>query len=169
MSEIDWELRPYEASDEAAVEALLRTSFDSPAEAELVVQLRKDGDAEIELVADSDGTILGHVMLSKMTAPERALGLGPVATSDEHRGTGIASTLIESSLALATANDWLSVFLLGDPAFYERFGFSVEDAAAFTGSFAGPYLQVTFLDEEEGPRKGDVAYAKAFGRFETEA
>ncbi|NNU17000.1 N-acetyltransferase [Parvularcula sp. ZS-1/3] len=167
MSEIDWELRPYEASDEAAVDALLRASFDSPAEAELVVQLRKDSDAEIELVADSEGEILGYVILSRMIAPERALGLGPVATTEPHRGTGIASTLIESGLALATANDWLSVFLLGDPAFYERFGFSVDDADAFQGAFAGPYLQVAFLDEEEGPRKGEVTYAKAFARFES--
>jgi putative acetyltransferase len=165
VSEFDWELRDTLPSDTDAIDRLLRACFDSDVEAELVKELRRDGDAAIELVAESDAGIVGYVMLSRMRAPDRALGLGPVATGAEHRGAGVGSSLIESALALATADDWQSVFLLGDPAFYGRFGFDVDDAATYEGAFAGPYLQVTFLDEE-APRSGRADYARAFSRFE---
>ena len=117
MSELDWEIRPYEASDAQAVRTLLEASFETAVEAKLTEELRADGDAEIELVADSSEGVLGHIILSRMTSPERSLGLGPVATSPDFRKQGIAASLIESALALATANDWTTVFLLGSPAF----------------------------------------------------
>lgn len=165
MADIDWEIRPAEPRDHGAIRALLSASFDSPAEADLTDALRAAGDVEIELVADTGDEIIGHIVLSRMISPQSALGLGPVATAAPCRGSGVASSLIESGLALASANDWRLVFLLGDAAFYERYGFSVADAEAFTSPYAGPHWQVTFLDED-APRSGNAVYAEAFKRFE---
>jgi putative acetyltransferase len=164
MSDLDWEVRSYEAADAEAVRRLNLARFESSAEADLTEKLRAGGHAEIELVADADGKIVGHVMLSRMMVPEKALGLGPVATAKDHENEGVASSLIESALALATAHDWQMVFLLGDPAFYERFGFSVEDAARFKSAYDGPYWQVSFLDED-APRSGKAEYAAPFGEI----
>jgi putative acetyltransferase len=163
--EPDWEIRPCEPSDTGAIRELLLNRFGSSSEADLVEELRHGGHAEVELVASSEGRLLGYVLLSRMEEPEGALGLGPVATAPGMEGRGIASSLIESSLALATANDWQLVFLLGDHKFYERFGFSVEDAASFASPYAGPHWQVTFLDDE-APRSGIAAYAPPFAKFE---
>ena len=165
-SELDWEVRPYEEGDASSVRTLLTEAFETAAEAELAEALRADGDAEVEMVAEADGQVIGYIVLSPMSAPERALGLGPVATRPNYEGHGVASSLIETGLAIATANGFTTVFLLGDPAFYERFGFSVDDAAKFSSAYAGPYWQVTFLDDEEAPKSGEASYAPAFKRFE---
>jgi len=165
VSDIDWEIRPYEESDASAVRALLVASFETATEADLAEALRADGDAEIELVADHEGEVLGYIILSPMQSPERSLGLGPVATSPNHRKQGIAASLIESGLGLATANDLTTVFLLGNPQFYEQFGFSVDAAAAFSSPYNGEFWQMATLDEEEAPTTGKADYAKAFSRF----
>ena len=166
MSELDWEIRPYEASDAQAVRTLLEASFETAVEAKLTEELRADGDAEIELVADSSEGVLGHIILSRMTSPDRALGLGPVATSPDFRKQGVAASLIESALALATANDWTTVFLLGSPDFYAQFGFSSEKAAAFESAYDAPHWQMTVLDEDEAPTSGKAIYAAAFQRLD---
>jgi len=165
-SELDWEVRPYEEEDVASVRTLLQDAFKRDVEADLAEGLRDDGDAAIELVAAAADTIVGYIILSPMTSPDKSLGLGPVAVAPAHERLGIASSLIESSLALATAEDFTSVFLLGSPKFYERFGFSSEDASQFSSVYNAPYWQVTFLDEEKAPKSGDAIYAPAFRRFE---
>ena len=165
MMEIDWEVRPFEAEDAAEVRALLESSFETPLEADLAEALRADGDAEIEWVADSAEGVIGYIILSKMTAPVHALGLGPIATHTDYRKQGVAASLIESSLALATANGWTNVFLLGDPKFYGQFGFSSEKAAAFESAYPAPYWQVSVLDEDEAPTSGKAIYAGAFQRL----
>ena len=165
MTDIDWEVRPFEPEDAGDVRALLEASFESPLEADLAEALRTDGDAEIEWVADSAEGVIGYIILSKMTKPERALGLGPIATHTDHRKQGVAASLIETSLALATANGWTNVFLLGSPKFYGQFGFSSEKAAAFESAYPAPYWQVSVLDEDEAPTSGKAIYADAFGRL----
>ncbi|MCQ8184224.1 GNAT family N-acetyltransferase [Parvularcula maris] len=164
MSELDWEVRSFEPADTESVRSLLLERFETPAEADLTEKLRTGGHAEIELVADASGRIVGHIILSLMQSPARALGLGPVATAKGFEGQGIASSLIESSLALATAHDFQLAFLLGDPGFYERFGFSVDDATRFKSAYDGPYWQVAFLDED-APKSGKAEYAAPFGEL----
>jgi putative acetyltransferase len=161
---LDWEIRAYEASDDMQVRKLLEAAFETDLESRLVDALRAEGSAVIELVAEWEGTIIGYVMLSRMTTPRGALGLGPVATAANARRQGVASSLIESGLALDTADDWHTVFVLGDLDYYERFGF--ERAERFTSPYQGPHWGVTFLDEDVAPKKGAADYASAFEMFE---
>lgn len=162
MSALDWEVRAVAEDDRGAVRDLLVDAFGAAEEADLVDALRRDGDAEIELLAETEGRIIGYLMLSAMRRPERALGLGPVATAEPCRRQGVARSLIESGLALGAAGDWTMVFLLGDPAFYSQFGFATEPAQAFPSAYSGPYWQLAFLDEEAAPKSGDAEYARAF-------
>lgn len=165
MSEIDWEIRPYEESDGNDVTDLLIVSFETDAEANLVKRLRRDGDAVIELVAESEETILGYVMLSAMKRPEGTLGLAPVATEYKYWRQGIASTLIDSALALAAANDWKAVFVLGDLTFYERFGFSAEAAVPFESPYAGEHFGLALLNDDVTLDGYRANYADAFSRL----
>lgn len=79
-------------------------------------------------------------MFSRMQAPRGSLGLGPVAVLSAHRRRGVAASLIRKGLAQSKADGWAAVFVLGDPAYYGRFGFSPTLAAGFTSTYAGPHL-----------------------------
>ena len=125
--------------------------------------LRRDGDAEISLVAVEGDTVIGHILLSGMIAPVRALGLAPVSVTPSHQGGGVGSRLIRDSLKLAKTRGWEAVFLLGEPGYYLRFGFRADIAEAFTSPYAGPYFMALELVEGVlSGNGGDVAYARAF-------
>ncbi|GGY53083.1 GNAT family N-acetyltransferase [Parvularcula lutaonensis] len=163
--EIDWEIRPYEAGDAEAVRALLTEAFPSDAEARLVEELRKGGDTEIEFLADANGEIIGHVLLSRMKEPERTLALAPVATAEAFRRQGIAASLIESALAQALANDWRGVFVLGDLSYYERFGFDAAEAEVFDSPYAGEHFALVHLDDDEPVKGKKAVHADAFSQI----
>jgi len=128
-----------------------------------VAQLRKDGDAVISLIAVEGGNVVGHVMFSRMSAPFRALGLAPVSVDPHWRNQGISARLIEEGLKQAKATGWEGIFVVGDPAYYQRFGFSANAAEGFESPYAGPYLMVLALNEDGLPsRSGRIDYAPAF-------
>lgn len=161
-------VRDEQAADIDAIRTLVETAFRRPEEAWLVDQLRADGDVVYSLVAVDDDRVVGYIAFSPMTAPFLALGLGPVAILPECQGTGIGRRLIETGLARATRDGWQAVFLLGDPNFYQRFGFSIELAAGFTTPYAGPHWMVLPLGGEPLPTLiGVVEYAPAFARVES--
>jgi putative acetyltransferase len=148
---------------EPAIRRLHLAAFPTPAEADLVDSLRRDGDIAISLVAFERNRVLGHVLFSRMTAPLRALGLAPVAVDAERRGEGVANRLITEALAQARNDAWEAVFVLGDPHYYARFGFSAEAAACFETPYAGPYFLALALDGRDlSAHAGSLDYAPAF-------
>jgi putative acetyltransferase len=160
-------IRDETAADADAIREVVDAAFPGPAEARLVDLLRADGDLVYSLVAVEDDRVVGHVAFSPMAAPFRALGLGPIAVRPDRQRRGIARRLIEAGLARATADGWQAVFLLGNPAFYERFGFSVALAAGFSSPYVGPHFMVRPLGDEPLPTlAGRVEYALAFGRLD---
>ena len=157
------EIRTEAFADLDAIRAVVKDAFPTPVEAQLVDRLRDDGSIFLSLVALSDGAVVGHVVFSRMRAPAGALGLGPVAVSSSHRRIGIAAQLIEAGLARAKAEGWKSVFVLGNPAYYTRFGFRPELAAGFLSPYAGPHLMG--LELQPGAlavRAGELRYPEAF-------
>lgn len=156
-------IRPEEPEDQAAVRAVLLRCFPGPGEAHLVDQLRARGDAEIMLVGEEGGEPVAFVALSRMRAPFKALGLAPVAVLPEHRNHGIAAELILRALADARQAGWEGVFLLGDPDYYTRFGFTVAAARDFQSPYAGPHFMALALQGDQLPAtSGAVEYAPAF-------
>lgn len=156
-------IRPETSSDIAAIRLVVEAAFARPAEAALVDALRAAGDLTLSLVAVDGDDIVGHVALSRMNAPFRALGLGPVAVWPARQRGGIGGELIRDGLARAAAEDWQGVFVLGDPAYYGRFGFDAAMARDFQSPYAGPYLMARSLFADDLPvRSGRVEYAPAF-------
>jgi putative acetyltransferase len=156
-------IRLAQPADRTAIDIILLRAFPGPEEAELVVRLEADGDIVISLVAEVEGTVCGTVIFSVMSAPFRALGLGPVAVLPEYQRQGIAAALIHEGIELARVEGWDGVFVLGDPEFYQRFGFLAETAAPFENAYAGPYLMAQSLLEGPLPAtSGRVDYAPAF-------
>jgi putative acetyltransferase len=163
---IDMLIRDEEAADITAIREVVETAFRQQLEARLVDQLRADGDGVISLVAVDDGKVVGHVLFSRMTAPFRALGLAPVSVAPDRQRSGVGSQLIRAGLERAADRGWNAVFVLGDPEFYQRFGFSVTGASGFTSPYAGPYLMVLALNGELPAKTGKIDYAPAFAAFE---
>ncbi len=99
-------------------------------EQDFVNQLRSSGNyiPELALVAEENGKLIGHIMLTKTYISNNGnsletLLLAPVSVALEYRGRGIGSHLIKESFRLAKEQGYTSVVLVGDPAYYRRFGF----------------------------------------------
>lgn len=152
-----------ETSDQAAgIRTLLVEAFPTPVEADLVERLRDGGHAEIGFAAIEGNRVVGYILLSRMSAPMKALGLGPVAVSAGKRRLGIGRSLIEAGLERARRAGWEAVFVLGEPDYYTRFGFAVDEAAGYETPYAGAYFMIASLTGNALPRHGRVDYAPPF-------
>lgn len=148
---------------EGAIRALLLAAFPTAVEADLVARLRHDGDIVIEMAAGEGERVIGYVAFSRMSAPMKAVGLGPVAVLPARQRRGIGSALIREGLARAQAQGLEAAFVLGEPAYYRRFGFDAEAASGFASPYAGPYFMALALaDGGLAVRSGRVDYAPAF-------
>ncbi|MDQ8023566.1 MAG: N-acetyltransferase [Moraxellaceae bacterium] len=125
------EIRNETAADQAAVHALHLAAFSTPAEAKLVDLLRAQAQPLVSLVAaDADG-IAGHILFSPMRTagpvdgPQALLmGLAPLAVAPSRQGGGIGSALVCAGLHACSKLGVAAVAVLGDPAYYRRFGFA---------------------------------------------
>jgi len=159
VSEI--EIRSERPGDIAGIRAVVLAAFPTDGEADLVDCLRADGSAVFSLVAVRNGTIVGHVMLSKMASPPDGLGLAPVAVLSDFRRQGIAARLIEEALSRARAGGWKAAFVLGSD-YYRRFGFEPSFAAGYASRYSGPHLQGLALQSGVTAGRGPLDYARAF-------
>lgn len=127
-------MRPARSEDHAAIDALLRATFPTPAEAALVRALRADGHMEVELVMPWPAGLVGYLALSRMRAPDGWLALAPVAVAPAWQGKRLGSRMVAGALRLMAIKG-VTVVVLGKPSFYARAGFSQERAAGLTSPY----------------------------------
>ena len=156
--------------DIAAVGNVVRAAFASDQEADLVDVLRRDGDLLLSLVAEDAGRLVGHVGFSRLWIAQACrrvpgVSLAPLSVSSDHRRRGVAAVLVEKGHVHLRAAGETIVFVLGNPAYYGRFNYSVGAAAAFDCVYAGPYFQALAL-ADHAPKAGAIAYAAAFYRLQ---
>jgi putative acetyltransferase len=93
----------------------------------LIVEALRAADAlELSLVAESDGEVVGHIAFSAAAIGGSSTGwflLGPVAVQPARQGEGIGRALVETGLEALRSRGARGCVLVGDPAFYGRFGF----------------------------------------------
>ncbi len=114
--------------DAHAIRDVHRAAFDGddPVEARLVDALRADPGRlpHLSLVGVRDGEVVGHVVATRARVGDvAALGVGPLGVLPAMQGRGVGSALMYTLLGAAQALDETVVGLLGDPAYYGRFGF----------------------------------------------
>ncbi len=81
----------------------------------------------------------------------------------EHRRRGVGAALIGKGVELAEKRGWEAVFVLGEPGYYDRFGFSAQLARGFMSPYAGEYFMVLPLGGPDLPASsGRAIYADAF-------
>ena len=143
--------------------ALLSAAFPGGREAQLVAARRAEKAMVMELVEEADGKICAYAAFSAMRAPARALGLGPVATAAPARGRGLATALVRDGLERLSGSSWRGVFVLGEPGFYGRLGFSTDAAGPFETRY--PRTHMMARDLAPGSLAGltdRILYAAAF-------
>lgn len=164
-------IRPATGGDVAAIDALLRRSFPAPDEALLVQRLCIDGDMVLTLVADDEetGALAGMVAFSRMDArvndqPVATVALAPVAVEAAYRRQGVAEALIAAGHQHLSDAGYLLSFVLGDPAYYGRFGYAADLARGFASPYAGDYLMALALQDGKVPcgARGPASHAGAF-------
>ena len=120
-------VRAERPTDYTAIAAVTEAAFGKPREARMVEAIRaSDGFVpELSLVADDDGVIVGHIMLSYVSFEDgrRLLELGPMSVRPDRQGKGIGGALIRAALAVADERGEPLVLVLGHPSYYPRFGF----------------------------------------------
>lgn len=121
-------IRAETPADHDEIGAVADAAFGRATEARMVEAIRaSDGFVpELSLVAEQDGRILGHVMLSYVQlegTDTRLIELGPLSVAPEHQRRGVGSALVQESLRLAEARGEPLVLVLGHPTYYPRFGF----------------------------------------------
>lgn len=100
-----------------------------PEDAELVDLVRRSEHyvADLALVAEEGPALVGYALFSYVTlrgtAPGPVLALAPLCARPGHQRRGVGSALIRAGLERADNHGAPLVTVLGDPAYYGRFGF----------------------------------------------
>lgn len=161
-------IRPRAPADDAAIAAINDSAFGGTGESKLVQALRDTSLASIELVAAEPSALAGHVLFSHLdltvdARAVKALALAPVAVRPDRQRRGIGRALVRRGLDLARAEGWEAVIVLGDPAYYVRFGFSAAEARHLQAPFAGEaFMAVALRPGVLEGHVGRVVYPAAF-------
>jgi putative acetyltransferase len=173
----NWTIRPEWGDDVAETDAIsqvVAAAFDSTAEALLVERIRASGRhvPEASLVAEVDGRIIGHVMLSRFALHDddgsvrEILGLSPLAVVPDWQRRGVGSALVEQAVAAADRTGAPLVVLEGSPDYYGRLGFEWSVPHGITivlPSWAPPEAaQIRRLSNYDPTIRGRVIYPPAF-------
>ena len=146
------QLRHDAPDDIAAIEAVTTAAFaDAPhtshTEQFIVRALRAANELTLSIVAEEHGQIVGHVALSLVTITDdqgrKADGwyeLGPISVLPQRQGHGIGSRLMEQALSELRAMRAAGCVLLGDPAYYGRFGFQAHAGLQLPGVPPGYFI-----------------------------
>lgn len=164
-------VRPETPADVAAIHALTVAAFRTAAhsagtEQFIVDALRRAGALAVSLVAVADGTLVGHVAVSPVTLSGGEpdwYGLGPISVLPEHQRRGVGTELMHAALQALRERGAAGCLLVGDPAYYGRFGFRPATGLEYPGVPAEYFMAVSF---GAAVPQGVAAFHPAFGANE---
>jgi putative acetyltransferase len=161
-------------ADHADIRRINDEAFGEALEGDLVEAIRASDRfvPHLSLVAVSEGQSLGHVISSYVDlvgvpGTRRVLQVGPIAVLPAHQRRGIGSALMHETIRIADVRGEPLLLIEGNPAYYERFGFSRADAAGIEPppeALAAKYFMFRPLRAYEPSLKGRAVYpAETFG------
>ena len=169
----DFTIRPERPDDAAAIRAAVVAAFESEGEGDLVENIRASEHyiPELSLVAERDGQLVGHVMISRVHIVEgdrrtAAHSLAPLAVAPEAQRQGIGKALVRDGIARADAMGLPLILLEGSPRYYGNLGF--EHSVAYGIHFNLPdwapaeAAQLYRLSNYDPSTTGRVEYPPAF-------
>ncbi|MGB0506239.1 MAG: GNAT family N-acetyltransferase [Pikeienuella sp.] len=160
-------IRSEHTADAAAIKAVTKAAFataphSDQTEAEIIDALRAADALTISLVAEDKEKITGHAAFSPVTINGNDMGwygLGPVSVDPNHQKSGIGSALINAGLEQLKSIKANGCVVLGDPNFYQRFGFKADKGLVLPNVQADYFMRLVLGDTASG----EVAYHAGFG------
>src|SRR3990172_6498 len=127
-------IRPETLGDHDSIRNILIAAFANhpyshQTEHLIVEALRADDALTVSLVAEVDGTVVGQIAFSPLSIDGKDCGwlaLGPVAVLPSYQRQGIGQALVNEGLKTIRSIGVQGCVLVGDPAFYRRFGFYLD-------------------------------------------
>jgi len=162
------------AADFPAIDRVVREAFGSQVQVNLVHGIRDSENyvPELALVAERNGKIIGHTMLSYIGLEDagerrhRVLSLSPLAVVPQAQKQGVGSALIVAAIRRADARGEPLIVLEGSPEYYPRFGFKFApnygisiDLPTWAPKESAMVYPLSAYDPDV---KGHVAYPPAF-------
>ncbi len=155
------------------IEQAFKTEKSSDHKEQFLVERLRKSDAfipELSLVAEIDGKIVGHLLVTKLkikneTEEFDSLALAPVAVLPEFQGNGIGGKLIVESHKKAKELGHKSIVLLGHENYYPKFGYQRADKYEIELPFEVPKENCMVIELVENGLKGVygmVEYPKEF-------
>lgn len=154
--------RDIEAIRHVTAVAFADRPFSNQTEPAIIEALRADNMLSLSLVADMDGDIVGQITFSPVSIDGTHsgwFGLGPVSVDPARQRTGVGSALIKAGLHRITEDGAQGCVLVGDPAYYARFGFEGDTDLQY-GDLDRRYVQRLALNGSV--RGGILTYCEAF-------
>lgn len=134
------DIRDETSADHRVIRLITKAAFaDMPysdqTEAEVIDRLRASDAIRLSLVAVSDEDVVGNVVFSDVMIDGVAgwVGLGPVSVRPALQRRCSGSALIEAGLDRLRATGAVGCVLVGDSAYYSRFGFRTSDGLCYDG------------------------------------
>jgi putative acetyltransferase len=128
----------------------------------IIAALRASGALSLSLVAEEDGRVAGHIAFSPVELSGREkdwYGVGPISVAPGLRRRGIGSALVREGLERLEKLGAAGCMLVGDPAFYSRFGFRNRPGLVLDGVPPEVFLALPFRG---GPPRGTAVFHEAF-------
>ena len=151
-----------EAINRLTEAAFRNEEYSSHTEHFIVNALRRTGQLSISLVAAEHDEILGHVAISPVSISSGVTGwygLGPISVRPDRQGKGIGSALMWAALQQLRQQGAAGCVVLGDPAYYGRFGFKAHPGLELPDVPPEYFQALSFTGELP---VGVVKYAAAF-------
>ena len=170
-------IRAQTADEDAVVRSVVATAFAHHQGVDDLVDALRESWAWVDglsMVADEDGEVVGHVLLTKaiLDAPERlvdVLVLSPLSVRPDRQRDGIGKALVRAAADAADAHGAPLLFLEGDPAYYAARGFQPGGPLGFlrpSTRIPEPAFQVMPLATYEEWMTGTLVYCDVFWRLD---
>lgn len=128
----------------------------------IVNALRNAQQLTLSIVAELDQQIIGHVAISPIEISSGApnwYGLGPISVAPEYQQQGVGSALMRYSLQQLKQLGAAGCVVLGDPAYYSKFGFNMIPNLTLANVPAEYFQALSF---NQSFPQGEVKYSQAF-------
>lgn len=144
------DIRQAGPKDYEAIYQLVKTAFETAhvsdgTEQDFVLSLRAGAAflPQLEFVAEHGGELIGHVMMTRRRAetqngPIEGVLVAPLCVARPYRDKKVGQALMRHAMERAQAEGYTAAFLVGDPAYYGRFGFQRSDAFGLKNAAALP-------------------------------
>jgi putative acetyltransferase len=165
----EFDIRPEQPADAAAVRYVNEQAFEGPDEARIVEMLNERGKALISLVAIAGEQVVGHILFSPVTIDPalhslQIVGLAPMAVLPDFQRQGIGTALVKEGVRRCREMGFDAVVVLGHPEYYPRFGFTKASTLGLTNEYEADEAFMV-LELQSGSLKevqGLVRYAREF-------